>query len=473
MTSDEKEMISLINQSMDIYRVTSRKAVSVAKVAVLIVILIVIVGVTLPSSVRAQCTTPCSFTFSPKEVSDAYDVRPLIQAGYTGQGVTVALLNSGIDSAFYTDLNSFSNYYGLSAASVSVVRPYGTAGTNVECGIGSGETTADAESIHAMAPDAKILLVLTGFSSSAECAERLIDGFSYVIENNAASIAVLSPSSGVTRATAMALNAEYEKSIGKGITLIAASNDWGSNNTCCGSKPSPGYYLMPQYSPYVTAVGGTVLYLNASGGYDHEKGWDRSGGGPSSLFPEPNYQAEYPDVPQNGARNIPDIALPSSGQLSIYTPTYPDNPQDGIPGASEWWGFLGTSAAAPTFAGIVADILQEARETGFISNTRGLGFLNPTLYQLGSGSLPGLYPFHDVKKGCSLVGPNNQIGYCAHTGWDFVTGWGSIDAMKLAQDVLHKPFTTTLGIPEFPTETILSGLVIGMPLILTAKAKRK
>ncbi|MFI5449529.1 MAG: hypothetical protein ACHQ03_07185 [Candidatus Bathyarchaeia archaeon] len=85
--------------------------------------------------------------------------------------------------------------------------------------------------------------------------------------------------------------------------------------------------------------------------------------------------------------------------------------------------------------------MQKARETGFISNTRGLGFLNPTLYQLGSGSLLGLYLFHDVKKGCSLVGPNNQIGYCAHTGWDFVTGWGSIDAMKLAQDVLHKPFT--------------------------------
>ncbi|MFI5449531.1 MAG: hypothetical protein ACHQ03_07195 [Candidatus Bathyarchaeia archaeon] len=63
LTSDEKETISLVKQAMDIYRVTSRKAVSVAKVAVLIVIVIVIVGVTLPSYVRAQCATPCSFTF--------------------------------------------------------------------------------------------------------------------------------------------------------------------------------------------------------------------------------------------------------------------------------------------------------------------------------------------------------------------------------------------------------------------------
>ncbi len=459
---------------MDVYRVTSRKAISTAKVAVLIVIVIAIVGVTLPPYVRAQCTTPCSYTYSPKEISDAYDVRPLIQAGYTGQGVTVALVNSGIDSAFYTDLDTFSNHYGLPALSVTVVRPYGTAGTNVECGIGSGETTADAESIHAMAPGATILLVLTGFSPNAGCAERLIDGFSYVIDNNAAAIAVLSPSSGVNRATAMALNAEYEKSVGEGITLIAASNDWGSNNTCCGSKPSPGYYLMPQYSPYVTAVGGTVLYLNGNGGYGYETGWPHSGGGPSPLFPEPHYQIVYPDVPQNGARNIPDIALPSSGQISIYTPTYPDKPPDGIPGTSDWWGFLGTSAAAPTFAGIIADILREARNTGFVSNTRGLGFLNPTLYQLGSGSPQDpSYPFHDVTKGCSLVGPNNQPGYCAHTGWDFVTGWGSIDAMKLAQDILHNPSTTTLGVPEFPTESILSGLVIGMPLILATRPKRK
>jgi subtilase family serine protease len=239
--------------------VTSRKAVSAAKVTVLIVIVITIVGFTFLPKVRAQCVAPCSFTFSPQEISDAYDVRPLIQAGYTGQEVTVALVNSSIDSAFYTDLNTFSTYYGLSAPSVSAVRPYGPAGTNVGCGIGSGETTADAESIHTMAPDAKILLVLTGFSPNAGCAERLIDGFSYVINNHAASIAALSPSSGVNSATAMALNAEYEKSVGEGITLIAASNDWGSNNTCCGSRPSPGYYLMPQYSPYVTAVGGTVL----------------------------------------------------------------------------------------------------------------------------------------------------------------------------------------------------------------------
>ncbi|HYW01141.1 MAG TPA: hypothetical protein VE862_06705 [Candidatus Acidoferrum sp.] len=42
---------------------------------------------------------------------------------------------------------------------------------------------------------------------------------------------------------------------------------------------------------------------------------------------------------------------------------------------------------------------------------------------------------------------------------------------EIAQGILHKPFITTLGIPEFLTETILSSLVIGMPLILTARPK--
>jgi len=155
------------------------------KSAVLIVVAIAIVGATLSPHVKAQCLIHCSYTYSPAVVDAACDVSPLIQAGYTGKGVTVALVNTGIGSAFYTDMNTFSNQYGLSTPSISTVTPYGTTGTTVECGIGSGETTADAEWIHAMAPDAKILLVLVGFAANAGSAERLVDGFSYVIDNRA------------------------------------------------------------------------------------------------------------------------------------------------------------------------------------------------------------------------------------------------------------------------------------------------
>ena len=366
-------------------------------------------------------------TYSPNDIRGAYNVASVLSWGYTGEGVIVAVVNKGIDNTFYTDVQTFSSLYGLPTPSISAVRPYGTTGTDQE--LPDGETTGDVEFVHAMAPDAQILLVLVGTHS-------LLDGFSYVIDNNAADIAVLSPSWAYWGAGAQALvqsyNTEYAKSVQKGITLIAASNDWGSNNTWpwgtvvgdFWTLHLPDSYLMPQYSPYVTAVGGTVLTVS-SGAYGSETGWERSGGGPSNLFPEPTWQTGL-GVPQNGYRNMPDIAMDAACET----------------GYSYFWGgslgsFCGTSAGAPTFAGIVADIVQAAGHR--------IGFLNPALYA-AAASQPSI--FHDVTSGCSKVvigNPTNppQTGYCASAGWDFVTGWGSVDAARLLTYLVTTSVTVT------------------------------
>ena len=368
---------------------------------------------------------------TPDDIRAAYDVNPLLKSGYTGRVVTVAILNTGIDDNFTADVKAFSSHYGLVEPTIRIVRPFGSDGTNKETP--QMETTADAELVHAMAPDAQILLVLTGTHSS-------LDGFSYVIDHDAADIATLSPSwwywGAGARNTVEAYNAEYAKSVDKKITLIAASNDWGSDNTFLwGEKPEdfwtahlPDSYMMPQYSPYVTAVGGTILTMQ-SVGYGSEKGWERSGGGPSNLFPEPKWQTGT-GVPQNGYRNIPDVALDASC----------DTPYSVIWSRSDAT-FCGTSGGAPTFAGIVADIEQAAGER--------LGFLNPTLYSLASSD-PSVY--HEITSGCSLWQPNpydpaTKTGYCAHPGWNYVTGWGGIDAARLATHLAPRahilPATTT------------------------------
>ena len=49
----------------------------------------------------------------------------------------------------------------------------------------------------------------------------------------------------------------------------------------------------PASLPYVTAVGGTVLYTDGAGHRAHEYGWAFSGGGSTLFTPEPDYQAGH------------------------------------------------------------------------------------------------------------------------------------------------------------------------------------
>jgi hypothetical protein len=369
-------------------------------------------------------------TLTPSDIRGAYNVGLVLQSGYSGKGVTVAIVNTGIDSSFYDDVKAFNARYGLSDAEISVVRPYGPAGTDQE--LPEGETTTDAQLLHATAPDARILLVLVGTHS-------LLDGFTYVIDNDAADIAVLSPSWAYwgegARELVQSYNSKYSKSVDKKITLIAASNDWGSNNTVpwgtvvgdFWTDHLPDSYLMPQYSPYVTAIGGTVLTMK-SGSYGSETGWDRSGGGPSNLFAQPSWQTGF-GVPNNGFRNIPDLALNAACETAY-----------GLYWKGRLGSFCGNGLAAIIFAGIVADMVQAAGGR--------LGFLNPSLYSIASSD-PSV--FHDVTSGCSLVkvGSATRSGYCASRGWDFVTGWGSPDAVKLTQHLAPN----ALIIPEFVRTT--------------------
>lgn len=396
-----------------------------------------VLALILVSSLGVRASSPTVMT--PEDIRSAYDVTPLLQSGYTGKGITVAIINTGIDGSFYTDIAGFDTHYGLPSAAISVLTPFGTSGTDSE--LPSGETTADAEFVHTMAPDAHLLLVLTGTTS-------ILSGFSYVIDNRVASIATLSPSWGYWGQGALqtvdSYNGEYAKSVQENISLIAASNDWGSNNSVPWGTVIGGFwydclpdsYLMPQYSPYVTAVGGTNLYLTGQLQYGGETGWNRSAGGPSNLFQQPSWQASA-GVPKNGMRDIPDLALDSSCETPLAT--YWN-------GGISW--FCGTSAAAPTFAGILADIDQAAGHS--------LGFLNPSLYSIASSDPEA---FHDVTSGCSIVGtgsstgPNPPTGYCSGSGWDFVTGLGSVDASRLAKDLVPSIALTTSSTTSSTTST--------------------
>lgn len=156
-----------------------------------------------------------------------------------------------------------------------------------------------------------------------------------------------------------------------------------------------------------------------------------SGGGFSTYFPTPDYQKDavtrYFDglnsaqSPTSGynrrGRGFPDVSLIGVWYETViqgyFTPLF------------------GTSASAPVFGAMIS-LLNAARAA---QNKSSLGFLNPTLYATGQNSTTGL--FNDVTAGhtkCMSYGgdtPSSAVccnsGFYATTGWDPVTGWGSIN----------------------------------------------
>jgi subtilase family serine protease len=233
------------------------------------------------------------------------------------------------------------------------------------------------------------------------------------------------------------------------VTVIAASGDDGATDV--KSITSKGYIYFtgpavdwPATDPLVTAVGGT--YVDNVGGSRTEADsvWNTtaqddspaaSGGGRSVVFARPSWQDGVESV-VGSRRGVPDISMEASTQdpALIY---------QSVPG--EPGGFYdvgGTSEAAPLFAGVVAVADQVAGTS--------LGYLNPSLYTLGSMQTPGLV---DVVSGNNSVsfsqyGHSYSVaGWSAGLGFDLASGWGTIDAAKFVAELvaLHKANSSVSG----------------------------
>ena len=233
---------------------------------------------------------------------------------------------------------------------------------------------------------------------------------------------------------------------GAGISVLVASQDTGS--TTCRTGPSgPG--ALPVLSPsfpatsgYVTAVGGTNVELDPENRISNQITWNdkpnvlgASGGGTSGLFGRPWYQRGVSGT--GGSRKGKGRAVPDIAALADVTPGYavycsrPSCPAVG------YYPVGGTSAATPLLAGGVALANQAAAEAG----QANLGFLNPLLYEIGTGDSPGQL-FYDVTEGNNdlgtlipaAAGGGEPMGCCAsRAGYDRTTGLGAPDVSALSR----------------------------------------
>lgn len=210
-------------------------------------------------------------------------------------------------------------------------------------------------------------------------------------------------------------NDAFRKAGALGITLLAASGDSGVGTRsqilqCTVFNPS-----WPASSPYVTSVG--ALYANSESESEIALSW--TGSGFSNNFARPPYQdAAVSAYLQNTQ------GLPAASYFNASGRAYPDVTALGsnynIFVNGQWQLVSGTSAASPTFAGILTLIVAERVAAG----KPRFGFLNPTIYQLGRVG-------QDITQGQNQ--DDNCIpfipiqGFPAAPGWDAVTGFGSPD----------------------------------------------
>src|SRR5262249_15175810 len=118
-----------------------------------------------------------------------------------------------------------------------------------------------------------------------------------------------------------------------------------------------------------------------------EGGPSASGGGASTFFAKPSWQSGT-GVPADNARDVPDIALPGSPSHDGYLFF--------TGGKMQVVG--GTSAGAPTFAGVVSLLNHYLASNG--RGSAGVGNVNPRLYGLAASNSS---VFHDVTTGDNLV----------------------------------------------------------------------
>ena len=422
------------------------------------------------------------------DVARFYDINPLYRQGITGQGQTVGIMT--LANFRKADAYSYWHHIGLSVPQHRIRKIMVDGGTQVAPGAGDNETSLDVEQSGGIAPQAQIRVYI-----APNTGQGFLDLFYTAASDNVADTVSISwgepeelyfaaLNSGVDYTGQLqAIDQALLEGAAQGQSYFAASGDSGAydiNNFQIAPVPQYSKQLTvdsPADDPYITAAGGTTVAATIPGipslgcpqiviprsrvwGWDYlYRDWSSclglgldaffpggGGGGVSSYWPIPSYQASiagmqqtqpdqsliyYPNYPSTKGsqnlitlpadfpgRNLPDLALnadPQTGYLVVdctdfRSPTHHSCTEGG-------WG--GTSFVAPQLNGMTALVDQA-------SGGRA-GLLNPMLYGLDSALADTPFtPFNDITAG-------NNWFYRGVRGYDDGAGLGTLDVARLAQ----------------------------------------
>jgi len=334
---------------------------------------------------------PCGY--QPSEIADAYNLDKLYQRNLDGRGQTVAIVDAFGSITIQQDVDTFSQAMGLPPADLTII------GTPTESDFSGSpnagwadETTLDVEWVHAIAPGAKIILVVTPDNSF----DNLFAGI--ITASQQPGVTAISNSWGnVELATdpefRAATDAVFQSIAAKGISVHFSSGDDGDEAINLGMADAD----WPASSPFVTAIGGISLSLNRHQEIAFQTAWGNNiteiadtialgsppldpvnnegfqgggGGGISDVYAKPSFQRHLP----GSRRMVPDIswlADPFTGVEIVITGDAQGDQFIGVIG--------GTSLSCPMFSGLWAIASQRAGHK--------LGQAAASIYNLGNDAI--------------------------------------------------------------------------------------
>jgi hypothetical protein len=371
----------------------------------------------------------------PADFATIYDLNAPYGAGTTGAGTSIAI--AGRSNVNLSDVTAFRSAAGLTENNPAVIL------AGADPGLVAGdqdEATLDVEWAGAVAPAAAVKLVVGESTATTDGVDLSAQ---YIVNHAAAPVVSVSYGSCEQEMGTVELafyNSLWQQAASQGISVFVASGDAGAAGCNVGSDSyGSGAAVNGLCSPpYSTCVGGTEFNEGSNSaeywsqmnsptygsalGYIPEEAWNESasnggsglwatGGGVSTVYPQPAWQAGV-NGSSGGMRTVPDVAMTTAGHDGYVTC------ENG-----SFWVFSGTSAAAPSFAAVMA--LAVESQDGI-----GQGNANPELYSLATAQRS---PFHTTPSGNNSV--PGVTGFTASGAlYNLATGLGSVDAAVLVGD---------------------------------------
>jgi pro-kumamolisin-like protein/Big-like domain-containing protein len=457
---------------------------------------------------------PPFFALGPADFAKIYN----IPASLDGTGGNIAIV--GFSSIDVNDAHSFRALFGLPVNDPIVVNNGPDPGFNGE----EGEADLDTQWSGAVAPKATIHYVL---SEGTVTSDPIVLSAEFVVDNNSDDVMSLSFGSceaGLTAQQSATFNALWEQAAAQGITVTVSAGDGGAAGCDDFNAPTPATHGIAvsgiASTPFNIAVGGTDFddvgtqisggFWSATNsadgkkesalGYIHEVPWNDScaatatpsnlttclgaagnnivaaSGGPSTLYAKPSFQSGI--IPNGIAatdnhRYLPDVSLFASdgkNSKSFYVVCEADAIQAGQPpscassGSFSFFGVGGTSASAPSFAGIMA-LIGQSEATATPPRSRRQGNANVVLYKIAQTPAnscnsttqpltpPNTCVFYDVTKGNNAVPCAGASPNCSST----TPGTNGV-LVTVNGSTKTPAFSTTAGTGSIPSYDLATGL---------------